>query len=314
MTAIRRAIAAASAPRGQPSSVVSSDLKPYCSRSLVLRAPTQVSVKSYPARIFLWREHFWKFSLTRRPNRADSHSGMEVADPAFAATAPVHRSKYPPARLGSVYVDRLPWESYVGCLADLLASGTPCRVASCRARDLMRAREDPAFRRLLLSSDLVVGTGNGMRLLSKLARAGLSTVSYTSVMARVTLTTAADHGWNVFFLGGREREVFNFAHEAPRTHPGLRIVGALEGPRLMDDDAGARRLVERINDSGADIILGSPGSAAGEAFTYAYRDELDPRLVVNLWDGFSTGFRATLMTPASTIPAFIGLAMKTIRS
>jgi len=159
-----------------------------------------------------------------------------------------------------------------------------------------------------------MGTGSGIRVLSWLTRAGITPAPFAADMARRTLTAAIDNGWKVFFLGGHRNEVFNFAHQAPKRHPGLKIVGALEGLKSADDEAGARRLIERLNDSGADIILGSPRTPAAESFTLDYRDELTPRIVVNLWGGFDARLMERLTAPVSTIPGFVGLAMRALRS
>ncbi len=131
---------------------------------------------------------------------------------------------------------------------------------------------------------------------------------------RATLITAIDNGWKVFFLGGHRSEVFAFAHQAPQKYPGLKVVGALEGLKSADDDAGARRLIGRLNASRADIILASPRTPAAESFMFDYRDELAPRLVVNLWGGFDARLMERLTAPVSTIPVYVSLALRTLRS
>lgn len=243
---------------------------------------------------------------------ADADIVMEVADPAVSSSIPYHRTEAIPVRLGNVFIDRLPRESLAECLQRLSESGSSRRVVSCRTRDVIRARQDWAFRDLLLSTDLVIGSGSGIRFLGILARARLDPVAYPAHVAEITLATAASQGWKVFFLGGRRDEVFNFAHEASRRHSGLRIVGALEGLKNHDDEDAAQRLVQRVNESGADVILTSPSTRAGEEFAYRYRRALDSPLVVTVWGGFDAGFKERLLAPASTLPAYITLALQTI--
>ncbi len=237
---------------------------------------------------------------------------MEVAEPAFSSSIPYHRTEALPVRLGNVFIDRLPRESLAECLVRLSESGSSRRVVSCRTRDVIRARRDWAFRGLLLSTDLVIGSGSGIRFLGMLARVRLQPVAYPADVARTTLATASSQGWKVFFLGGRKDEVFNFAHEAPRRHPGLKIVGALEGLKDHDDEDAAQRLVKRVNESGADIILTSPSTRASEEFAYIYRRVLDSPLVVTVWGGFNAGIKERLLAPASTVPAYVALALQTL--
>ena len=179
--------------------------------------------------------------------------------------------------LGGVELDLPTDDDLDALLTFAMGSETMVHVTALRLRDLARARRDKRFRERLEHVAVVLPEGTARLVASKLVRAGPSLSA--DVLER-TLATAHAHGWRVFFLGGKHSAPFDWARRARQRHPGIAIAGACApGPDFRDDE-GDERLVKRIRETGADIVMATPMTPRGEDFPIVRGPELGVHLYV----------------------------------
>ena len=129
-------------------------------------------------------------------------------------------------------------------------------VTALATHGLMLADEDPAFRRIVNSIDLVTPDGQPVRwALNVLHHAGLTDRVYGPDLTGYVCDAAAREGVSVYLFGSTAETNARFASELLRAHPGLVIAGRQPDrfrEATADEDDGD---VERINSSGAGIVL-----------------------------------------------------------
>ncbi|MAG58220.1 MAG: hypothetical protein CMJ83_18190 [Planctomycetes bacterium] len=207
------------------------------------------------------------------PSTADSRSVSELLTPSVVVGGvPLHTP------------DTIELESVLHRTFD---GGRLRRVSTVRLRDLWRARKDPHFRSILSRLDLGIAAGQSMASWTRLTGQSLPKERWIGDLADLVLRVAREVDRSVFFLGGEGCAPYDWARRAHYRFPGVRLAGAFApGPDFRDAEGG-RRLLDRINDSGADVIVALPTTARGEEFPSRYASRLDAELYVNLWSGLS---------------------------
>lgn len=160
--------------------------------------------------------------------------------------------------------------------------GRLCRISTLRFRDVWRARRDATFRGILRRMDLLVPEGRVVALASRMSMNGLPADRVRNDLINPVLTVASEASRRVFFLGGRGADPFDWGRRARHRYPGLIIAGAHVPGIDFRDAAGGRRLVDRLNASGADVVIALPSTNRGEEFPFRYGRRLDTSLYLDL--------------------------------
>jgi len=229
------------------------------------------------------------------------------------AAVPTLQLQWHPLSIAGLAIDPISREVWPSVLETLVAAGDRCTIATCRSRDLLRAREDRAFHRTLETADLVIGTGGGMAFLGLLQGVTHRPPSHPGEVVGITLAAAARRGWGIFFLGSTDTDAFDFSHEAVREHPGLRVAGALKTPRDPEDESAAARLASQVNASGASILLCAPTTEGGETFMRKHRGLFDAPVVLSVFGGFRGGLKHRLQAPAAILTGYLPLVFDALR-
>ncbi len=171
------------------------------------------------------------------------------------------------------------------------ADGRLHHVCTVNPEMLMIARRDPVFRVVLERADLTVPDGIGLLWAAKQRGTPLpQRVTGSDGVPRIA-KEAAVQGWRLFLLGAAPGIAERAAAILSEQNPGLQIVGTYSGSPSPDEEAA---IVERVNASGADILLVAYG--APEQDKWIARNS--PRLNVKM----AMGIGGTLDFVAGVIP------------
>ena len=120
---------------------------------------------------------------------------------------------------------------------------------------------DGAYRNALLHSDLRLADGIGLRIAGRILHSEIrQNVNGTDLFPRM-LARLAETGQSVFLLGGRPGVADDVAAWARKNYPGARIAGTAHGYFEPSEESA---LIERINESGAAILLVAFGAPRQE--------------------------------------------------
>lgn len=205
--------------------------------------------------------------------------------------APDPRPTRPPSRprprvkLLGLPVDDLTYDEWLEQVAGWLSdpAGAPRQICTINPEFVMMAQSDVNFRHILLRADLCIPDGVGLLIGARLTGQRLrQRVTGSDGVPRLA-ERAAREGWRLYLLGAAEGVAQAAADALTAQYPGLQIAGTFSG----DPSAGAEdALVERINASGADILLVAYGAPAQDAWIARNLPRLNVRLAMGVGGTF----------------------------
>lgn len=172
-----------------------------------------------------------------------------------------------------VEVTALSFEETVERVVVMAKDSTPGRfVCVANVHMLVEARQRPAFRTVLEAADLV--TPDGMPLVWMMRRGGRPRQERVAGMDLLPAicVRAAEDGVPVFFLGATEEVLDRMKSRFGQEIPQLKVAGMFAPPFRPLTHIENRALVDRINRSGARILLIALGCPKQEEWMYNNRE------------------------------------------
>ncbi len=144
-----------------------------------------------------------------------------------------------------------------------LATRRPIQISALNVAKLVALRNDPAFRRQVIDSDLVIADGMGIVLGARLLGHRVPERVTGIDLFQALLALCERRGHRVFLLGATAAVLAAAVAEIRRRHPGLQIAGARHG---YFTPAEAPAIVDEINRMRADCLFVAMPSPAKERF------------------------------------------------
>jgi N-acetylglucosaminyldiphosphoundecaprenol N-acetyl-beta-D-mannosaminyltransferase len=158
-----------------------------------------------------------------------------------------------------------------------IAARTSTFCVAINPEKIYRARQDIRLSRVLESAHLRICDGIGVSVAARLLH-GKRLPRCTGVDLFLTLTAMAwEQGWKVYLLGASRESNVGARRVLSATFPGLRIAGNRDG--YFDD---SQAMVQRINDSGADLLFAAMGSPRQEFWIAEHLPHLKPVLCMGV--------------------------------
>jgi len=155
-----------------------------------------------------------------------------------------------------VDVSPLTYEGILSELRSRMANQQQSTIIAVNPEKVMTAQKDPQVKELINNSTFQIADGVGILLASKLKKGTIqSRVTGVDMMERL-LQFAAEENHPVYFYGAKEEVVTKAISNIKDKFPFIKVAGYTNGYE-KDEEA----LVERIKESGAEILfvaLGSP--------------------------------------------------------
>jgi N-acetylglucosaminyldiphosphoundecaprenol N-acetyl-beta-D-mannosaminyltransferase len=176
--------------------------------------------------------------------------------------------------LCGVLIDRVGLPEAASRLETYLATEQLHQVVTVNLDFLRIARADPDFRDTINEADLAVADGMPLVWASRLAGRGLPERVTGIELVDACCRLSAATGRALFMLGGRPGIAEKAARTVERRYPGAVVAGAYSppfGPLSPRDDC---QIVDRINGSGAGILLVAFGAPRQDSWIRAHHREL----------------------------------------
>ncbi len=140
------------------------------------------------------------------------------------------------------------------------------------AHTLNNACDRPAYRAVLRAADRVFGDGTGVRWAARMLH-GVSLKDNVNGTDLVPLMFSrwADRGLRYYLLGNTPERIEIAADYAKRSFPGWTLAGCHHGYLGSDDHAA---VIEKINSSGADLLLVGMGNPKQEQWIHDHLSQL----------------------------------------
>jgi len=173
--------------------------------------------------------------------------------------------------------DNLNFSQALERVLGLLSSADKADAFFLNADCLYKTMGDLEYRNIINSADLVLPDGIGLRLIAGLFGGKMKEDCNGTDFCPALMEKAAEMGYSIFFLGGKDRVAEEAAWNIRRKIPGIKIVGTRSG--YFTGNAGT---VKDINASGADILFVGMGAPLQEKWIAENRKGLDPRLCLGV--------------------------------
>lgn len=170
-----------------------------------------------------------------------------------------------------IVLDKVDYEGALKKIENFLESDSLKVIVTPNAEIIMAAQTNEKLRRAVNSADIRFPDGIGVVLASRIIGKPLygRTAGY-DLMERI-LDMAAQRNLSVFLLGGRPKVAEEAATNIKLKFPGIAIASTHHG---YFDDNEEKAIVEKINSSGADILLVAMGAPKQEFFMLKNRGRL----------------------------------------
>ena len=149
------------------------------------------------------------------------------------------------------------------------------------------ASTDHAYRHVLQQADRILADGIGLKIGSRLLNQAVkANVNGTDLFPRLC-ERAASKGYSLFLLGGQPGVAEKAATAMQERYPGLQIAGTQDGFFTTEQESD---VIDRINRSGANILLVGFGAPKQELWLARLQQDLSPYVcmgVGGLFDYYS---------------------------
>jgi N-acetylglucosaminyldiphosphoundecaprenol N-acetyl-beta-D-mannosaminyltransferase len=193
--------------------------------------------------------------------------------------------------IADVPIDIVTAEEAARWVLDRIRQGVRTSVAAVNAAIVVMATRDPRLPRWLENFDLVIADGVWTAVAASLLSRARVPYANTSPFIRALFRRSGPGGLRVYLLGALPAVVERAAAQLPRLFPTVRVVGHEDGYFAAEDEHG---IVERINKSGADILLIGITTPKKEMFIRRYWSELNVGMafgiggLIDIWGGQTT--------------------------
>ena len=184
--------------------------------------------------------------------------------------------------LSGVLIDRVGLPEAARRLEAFLTIDRLHQVVTVNLDFLRIAQADPGFRDTINEADLAVADGMPLVWASRIAGLGLPERVTGIELVDACCRLSAATGRALFLLGGRPGIAEEAARTVQRRYPGAVVAGTYAppfGPLSPHDD---REIVDRINGSGARILLVALGAPRQDTWIRAHHRELDVSVAIGV--------------------------------
>ncbi len=193
-------------------------------------------------------------------------------------------------RIFNVPVDAVNFDDVLSWVEKSVTEPGNKRIVAVNLEKVMAARKDHNLLAFLDASDLLIPDGIGVvKAARMLGLADMTRVAGSDLMPAIC-ALAAEKGLKVFIYGSKDEVNKKSGEILKERYPGLNIVGWSNG---YVPEQEMEELVQKINDSGADILFVALGSPRQEKWLAEYGPSLNVRV--------SQGIGGTLDTIAGNV-------------
>lgn len=168
----------------------------------------------------------------------------------------------------------LTMEQSLNRIEEMIASRKPGFFITANLHYAMISEKDPELHRVNRDADFILADGMPLVWASRWGKPGLPERVAGSDLIPKLCALAAEKGYRIFLLGAAEGVGQEAARKLREKHPTIQIVGVEAPPFRPLSEQEESELIQRIHDSGADILVVSFGQPKGEKWIHKHLSRL----------------------------------------
>jgi len=177
-------------------------------------------------------------------------------------------------------VDNLTTDEILDTMNETIAANKKMQIVPINANKLYQVRENKKLAHILKSAEMVIPEYAivwGSRII------GTPLIEHVGgvMLMRAMLENSSKKNYKFYFLGAKEEIVKTMVEKLEQDYEGIRIAGWHHG--YFEDE---KKMVQKINESGANILLAALGTPKQEYFLNTYKSMLNPSVMMGVGGSF----------------------------
>lgn len=169
----------------------------------------------------------------------------------------------------NTYVNNVTLGETVEHIEGLIASEKKSYVVAVNVDVIMKIEEDPYLKEITDKADMVLVDGTPLVWIAKAHKNPVKEKVSGSDLVPQLCKTAAEKGYTVFILGGKDGIAEQAKQKLEQKHPGIKIVGTYAPPLGFEkDDAELAKTNALITQANPDLLIACLGCPKQEKFIY----------------------------------------------
>ncbi|MBI2845102.1 MAG: WecB/TagA/CpsF family glycosyltransferase [Chloroflexi bacterium] len=182
-----------------------------------------------------------------------------------------------------VPVDNLTQEETIGHIAQFISAGGSHQIVTVNPEFVVAAQKNEEFRRVLKEADLCLPDGVGLLWASRVLGTPLhQRVTGTDTVHSIA-RVAAERGWRLFLLGGKEGVAAEGARKLQSQNPGLFIAGTYAGSPAREEED---KILDLVREAKPHILLVAYGVPQQDLWIYRNREKLGVAVAMGVGGAF----------------------------
>ncbi len=182
--------------------------------------------------------------------------------------------------------DRVTMDQAVDQVEHLIERGDPSYVITANLNYVMLHNRNAAMHPVSDDAALILADGHPIVARSRLGKQPLPQRVAGSEMIYHLAQRAVSRGWGIYFLGGEPGVAAKCAQALSREYPGLKIAGVESPPFRELSEQEKKEQADRIQQSGASLLLVAFGQPKGEQWIHEHYQDLGVPVSIQLGASF----------------------------
>ena len=184
-------------------------------------------------------------------------------------------------KLLNTWVDNLDMEETVAAVEQMIASDRKSYVVAINVDVVMKIEEDPYLKKVVDEADMVLVDGKPLVWISRLHGNPVKAKISGSDLVPVLCQKAAEKGYRIFILGGKDGVAKAAETRLQRMYPEIQIAGVYAPPFGFEKNEIELNLINAmITDAHPDILITCFGCPKQEKWIYENIDKYDAKVSV----------------------------------
>lgn len=183
----------------------------------------------------------------------------------------------------NTHVDNLTMSEAIQKIDGLIRNRKHSYVVTPNMDHIVLIEKDQLFKKAYDNADLVLTDGQPLLWIAKWQGTPIKEKVSGSDLFPEICSLSANNGYKIYILGAAEGIAAKAAKKLKNKYRGLQIVGTYSPPIGFEKDKDeVKRIIDKINISGADILAVALGAPKGEKFIYRIREEICVSLSISI--------------------------------
>lgn len=185
-----------------------------------------------------------------------------------------------------VHVDNVSMAETLDLIESFIPEKASRQVCTPNVEHIICSLKDDEFREIMNHAALTVPDGAGVVLVSRWNGTPLKEKVSGADLLPLFCERAAQKGYRVFLLGGREGVAERAARNLSAQHPGLEIAGTYSPPMCFEDDPNKdTAVVQRVREASPDVLFVALGAPRQEKWIRRHLNDLNVPVSIGVGAG-----------------------------